>query len=250
MVTEFVAKNITDLTNGFVEITNGFDSTKPWWRGHADVSWNLIPSLYRREHSETNMNVRFRQMAKVRYEKCPEPEDSSGWLFLMQHYRLPTRLLDWSESPLVALFFALDDSSNAEKDAAIWGMAPTKLNLQQGGYESILGADHTELRKLSRQAFVRNAREETDSRTLAVQMSQLDLRHMVQQSVATIHGSSVSINELPEPESFLARVRIPAASKASFRQLLSLYGISRSNLFPDLDNLAQELASLEFEEHA
>lgn len=165
----------------------------------------------------------------------------------MQHYRLPTRLLDWSESPLVALFFALEETSIANGDGAVWGMSPTKMNLQQCGQENIFGTDHSELRKLSTQAFVRNAREEADSRTLAVQMSQFDMRHMVQQSVATIHGRSVPIDELPESESFLARIRIPAASKASLRQLLNLYGISRSNLFPDLENLAQEIVSLEFE---
>ena len=75
---------------------------------------------------------------------------------------------------------------------------------------------------------------------------QSDLRHMVQQSVFTIHGCGTSISDLPEAAKYLARIRIPGNAKIAFRQVLALFGISRHLLFPDLENLAAELASLDF----
>ena len=76
--------------------------------------------------------------------------------------------------------------------------------------------------------------------------NQMDLRHMAQQSMFTIHGCNTPIDKLPGPEDFLARIRIATDSKDYFRQLLTLYGISRTILFPDLENLSQELASLKY----
>ena len=129
-VNEHTAKSVNELVVAAVEIARGFGDTRPWWRGHVNESWNLVPSLYRMQRSESNMNNRFRDLARARYDgECPEHRDLFGWLFLMQHYNLPTRLLDWTESPLIALFFATENPSADDKDAEVWAIAPTKLNL-------------------------------------------------------------------------------------------------------------------------
>ena len=184
-------------------------------------------------------------MAEVRQPSLSVKGDDLDWLFLMQHHHLPTRLLDWSLSPLIALFFPLENSSRDEVDAAVWAMRPTTLNLQQCGKEFILAPENDELFSLSREAFetVRN----TDVRTLAVTMNHSDMRHLLQQAAVTIHGSKTPIDDLPDVDSFLAKIRIPASSKPTLRAVLDLYGFSRAYLFPDLDNLAKELSSMSFE---
>ena len=244
---EYGASSIADLCNAIVAITQGFEDSRAWWRGQANAAWQLVPSLYRLDlaPSESNLNARFKLMAPARRSNCPGPGDAFGWLFLMQHYCLPTRLLDWSESPLVALFFALEECADAQADCALWVLMPTKMNLQDLGREAILMPGSPDLRTLAIEAFVRNSAN-PDIRTLAVLTEQSDLRHLVQQSAFTIHGSSSPIELMPGTDDFLVRIRIPAAARVGLHTMLALLGVSRATLFPDLDHLALELAALEF----
>ena len=250
-MSEYVATDIAELTQAVVAITRGYGDSKPWWRGHSNIDWSLLPSLYRRELSakEHNINARFRMMAKARYANCPRSNAPFPWLFLMQHYRLPTRLLDWSQSPLIALYFALETDVDEASDAAVWALLPTGLNLQQMGEGKICLYGSRSLGRLAAEAFVRNTKK-PDIRILSVLTEQSDPRHMVQQSTFTIHGSNTPIEVLPDADAYLARIRIPEKTKPTFRQLLSLLGISRATLFPDLDNLAIELSALDFNELA
>ncbi len=94
-----------------------------WYRGHADHTWHLKPSLsrWKKLESEAQLIKHFILNAFQFLDKPPETEWE--WIFLMQHYRVPTRLLDWTESPLVALYFALLDvpsSPRTTKAAAVW----------------------------------------------------------------------------------------------------------------------------------
>lgn len=91
---EYSANDIATFTAAIVSATRQFGDTRPWWRGHGNMGWSLQPSLYRKglEKRETNLNARFRMMAKVRHSSCPSSTEPLAWLFLMQHYGLPTRL--------------------------------------------------------------------------------------------------------------------------------------------------------------
>lgn len=99
-----------------------------WYRGHNDSSHQLIPSLARSPKSvdaEMTLVKRFRQNAYPFLDMAPQTE--WDWLFLMQHHGVPTRLLDWSDSPLVALWFAMQGGSDQD-DACIWALQPVELN--------------------------------------------------------------------------------------------------------------------------
>ena len=74
------------------------------------------------------MAVQFRNQARVRHREVPDIKDGASWLFLMQHYGLPTRLLDWTDSPLIALYFAIKDKTTDDEDGVIYGLMPTELN--------------------------------------------------------------------------------------------------------------------------
>lgn len=244
---EYSARNISELVNAFVAIIRQFRGSRPWWRGQTDIEWSVLPSLYRKgfESRENNINGRFLMMAKARYSNCPSKEEAFSWLFLMQHYGLPTRLLDWTESPLVALFFAMETQQSVETDSVIWALSPMDLNMQESNVDRIFMPGSKIVRQLGHDAFVAN-RDNSDNRILALLTDQFDPRHMIQQSVFTVHGRRTPMNDLPQASNYMARIRIPKESKQAFRQILDLFGISRHILFPDLENLARELSSLEF----
>jgi hypothetical protein len=81
-----------------------------WFRGQANSTWKLVPKLLRSPApiNEYNMFATFKLRHPERSARC---RSSFDVLCLLQHYGMPTRLLDWSASALIALHFALDDQS-------------------------------------------------------------------------------------------------------------------------------------------
>ncbi|MGQ3096253.1 MAG: FRG domain-containing protein [Roseateles sp.] len=88
------------------------------FRGHADADWELQSSLERVLGNEwTSENARkFEDLSLERFKskfhlydkENVQPTSKLAWLSLMQHYGIPTRLIDFTESPYVALYFALE----------------------------------------------------------------------------------------------------------------------------------------------
>lgn len=110
-----------------------------WYRGHAKLSWDVLPSVWRgySPAEERNLTNRFRSRAAIRYSPAPGYDAYAGWLSLMQHYGLPTRLLDWTRSPLIAMYFALEDClpldlEGGDGDAVIWALYPSQAALNTG----------------------------------------------------------------------------------------------------------------------
>jgi hypothetical protein len=86
------------------------------FRGHPSKSYSLIPSIYRKPEWQSNEDKIIRQIIL----RCPNEfrhmETAFEKLVKMQHYDLPTRLLDLTENPLVALYFACLDNTDDPKN--------------------------------------------------------------------------------------------------------------------------------------
>lgn len=239
-----VANQLADIIHWGQAKILFFGTTDVWFRGHAKAHWKLVPAVHRTfDYTyERNVNSRFVRRAKTRHGNCPSSDDLAGWLFLMQHYRLPTRLLDWSESVLVATYFAVLEYD--DEPAVVWCMKPTLLNKSQTGEESILEVRHTAADQLFGRAF--SSRVAEVDKVVAVVPAETDPRMMVQQAAPTIHGTTTPIEDIPGSEKFLFKFYVPAKAKKRIRHELDFLGIRKSYLFPDLEHLAEDLASMSF----
>lgn len=110
---EIEVTSIKQLVDELNELSNPFI-----YRGHADCFWKLESSLERilsgswcaekvRKFEEYSL-AEFKSKFHLYDRTNTEPDSTLAWLSLMQHYGVPTRLLDFSESPYVALYFALE----------------------------------------------------------------------------------------------------------------------------------------------
>lgn len=237
-------KDLHDLLNVVANVGTKFPN-EVWWRGQARADWKLVPGVYRRadgERNEYNLVQRFVRMARTRHPKCPPTGELASWLFFMQHYRLPTRLLDWTESPLAATYFAVVEQH--EEPAALWALSPYLLNESQSGTRTLLLSGHVP--KLFNEAYG-GAAQKTETRVAAVHADEVDLRMLVQLSVFTVHGSRQPLEERPDAEKFLLKIEIPASAKPDIHEALVRLGVRESTLFPDLDHLADELRQYTFQ---
>ncbi len=237
-------KDALDAAAAVVERYVGF----AWWRGHARDEWELTPGIFRYPergdffYRETNLAEYFRQMARSRYPTCPGAADFCDWLFLMRHYGLHTRLLDWTESVFVAIYFAACE--HPTDPGGLWALNPTRLNLAQCNTALLMSPGTDDIQRLAKTAFVYD--HGPIGKTLALAPNQVDVRMLVQRGYFTIHGNPTPLSGLPQAQTFLSKFTIPAEAKEGLHNELRWVGIDESSLFPDLDHLCSHLNARRF----
>jgi FRG domain protein len=83
-----------------------------YYRGHADRKWGLLPSIFRTSNGVEKEHLLFRDMVAHIPQSFSECRSALDYLVQMQHYELPTRLLDVTTNPLVALYFACESADD------------------------------------------------------------------------------------------------------------------------------------------
>jgi hypothetical protein len=237
------------------------------WRGQRDAAWDLVSSLERsftaskvidgeRDDREQRALSYFRAHAAGYLGWTPPENDIVSWLVTMQHYGCPTRLLDWTESPFVAVYFAYCDMpENQTKPAALWKydarLAMNALQRQPDdtGLEFPRPRDSGTLADSwsdELNTLVRSHIGAKSSIPLPISPVRPDARMTAQQTILTVdaclEGGVPYPLRTPTHLPLVFKVNLPTEWRREVLRALALMGITAASLFPDTAGVAQHAA--------
>jgi FRG domain len=223
------------------------------FRGTTCATHTLASSLLRLARGRADVHrlelALLRNFRKYAHGEVTRPDSIWDWMALGQHRGLPTRLLDWTYSPLVALHFATNDPGTFGTDGVVWCVnfveankrlpAPLRRILEQEGSDTftveMLGAFKS-LRAfdaLKRTPFV-----------VFMEPPAIDRRILNQLALFSLMSNpDARLDDWLEQHPELCRkVPVPASLKWEIRDKLDQANVNERVLFPGLDGLSQWLA--------
>jgi len=238
--------SIQDLLESISHIENNLGFDKLWFRGVANGIYGLEPSIFRRNIDATvERELLNKFKVKARPYLTSFNDEYWEWLFMMQHYGVPTRLLDWTESALISLAFALlyREEKHATTDAAVWILNPIKLNK-----DYVKGFRDTELipniiDKTVRKIQVYEDPEIKNDFPVAIYGPLNNERITTQKGVFTLFPfkDRFKIEDLPDSHNFLVKLNIPVAAIPTIKKQLIMLGMTETMVYPGLDSLSKEI---------
>ena len=222
-----------------------------WFRGQSDESWKLAPGVYRHDFPEKTEEGRlrlerhltqdFRAMsAGIRRGDEDEPE----LYFLQQHYRMRTRLLDWTNNALAGLYFAVSPHSNS--DGALFMMDAYQLGPKQKAtfnhksFEGIADSRHPLFQEALHVIFWWDTAKKLPEFIFPIRPDYFDRRITLQRGCFTFHVPNRGVLTDNENDS-LTSYLIPHGAKSDIRKELALLGIDDFSIYGDLEHLSDRL---------
>lgn len=230
--------SVADLLKHLKKDVTDYDG-KVWFRGQAVSTWKLQPFFLRKEKniSEFTLITRFKQNASLLIQRSPS--NYFDWLFQMQHHGVPTRLLDWTESALIALYFAVENHD--DEDGALWILLPTELNKNAKIYseESFYIPSFEDLILKNYDPEVFNQDKISQLYPIAAIAARNNPRMQAQLGVFTIsHRDKTPIEEIGNKQ-HIWKYTIPKNKKSELKKELEILGITKFQLFPELSSIGE-----------
>lgn len=263
---EATVKTLAEYTSLF-ETKMGKVPHNFWYRGSGESDYRLEPTLFRhpiKKDIKSLLSIELELITRFRQRSVPylSGQTLPDWdlLFLMQHFGVPTRLLDWTENPYIALYFALssarsDYSTGSEvftKDAAVWVLDPLMWNqhaLKHMTYkEGVLSVTDTRIKTYAPVSKNFDS-EEMLNEPVAIYGTHNSPRIVAQRGAFMVFGKETRPAELTYsdskyPTDALLKIVIPKDDIAALALALLKIGYTDAVVFPDLEGLARELKRL------
>lgn len=225
-----------------------------WFRGHNDFSYKLNSGLYRGSHDKDEIiqceNDFYNAFVNYGDRFLHNFKDNKEWntLFLMQHYGVDTRLLDWTSSFLVALYFANLNRQNGS-GGAIWALNPKKLNQELKtiyNTEDIYSPGLITLESMPKriQKYTSFFDRDLSMGSFALMPPQNNERLLLQQGFFTVQGTGGSPLEKEIEtglDQYLFKIDLPYDIFDFSNEFLRINNMNRFYLFGDMDNLSKFL---------
>lgn len=233
------AENLPDRISNWPELASlieyfSYFAGHPWlFRGATDARHKLIPKIGRETARASKQNSDTKERERVPYRMNDEravfsmfkqqarahlltpPQSDLEWLAIAQHFGLPTRLLDWTDSLLVAAWFAVENGGADKIDSAIFVTKEVRSIEMEHDGEVLNFADPYSYRP-----------------------PHINPRITAQGSVFVICPRPTEELALP----FLRKITIEHSAQFTVKKRLNACGINRRHLFPDLGGLSDHLA--------
>lgn len=252
----FQLSSVDQLVGVFSELNSNWI-----FRGQRDSSWNIESSLERflkpigfsefARKLEDYFISEFRARAHHYISRDMLPRTKLGWLSLMQHHGVPTRLIDFTEAPFIALFFAFDGHDGAENDAAVWAFNFSKIDNDSFDYLKRFGRlseDYEWVKSNRDQAFDKYVDGNSHELLWVTEPDLHNLRLENQKGTFLLSGKlDKAVMDYLEYESTHGEATakkfvIPGCFRSDIFRLLNSMGIDNRRIYPGLDGLAKDLA--------
>lgn len=218
-------------------------NTEFWFRGQSNAAYPLLPSLLRHKNGAKKEKVVFDTYKRLSQKLMYSHKNEWEMLVDMQHYFIPTRLLDWSENLGISLFFAVSNHQEGN-DIGLNILDPVELNK----YSSKMGIPIVpeECMGLS---YIDNYIKKIPyppTYPIAIKSNLINERIMAQRGMFTVHGDDLTALEKLCPK---AVKKFVIANKAvpEIKEFLEIANINEFTVFPDLHGLSDYINKKYFE---
>ncbi|MCH7965023.1 MAG: FRG domain-containing protein [Bacteroidetes bacterium] len=242
-------KSIAEYLNYIDYLNKKWRNHELWYRGVLNKDYKLVPSIYRDEIWKYNITFAYNLFNEFirparSFNKDYVNFNKWEWYQLQQHYGLPTRLLDWTQGSLIALYFSVRKLEHSISPS-VWVINPFKLNYISIGINKVLYTDKLIQDKDDSiiEKFIYDDKD-LQEYPVAILPTYLDNRLSSQKSTFTVHGLSRDGIEqflFKNNKNNVVQLLLDPSQSKIIKDQLSEAGISEYTLFPDLEGLSREL---------
>jgi len=204
-----------------------------WFRGQANADWKLIPSLFRCDAARASEKKAYDQFVRLgpTILKNGFSDATSDWsnLFDMQHYGVPTRLLDWTTTFGMAVFFA---QPREGADSAVFLINPYKLN------QATMRKRTVNLKFIDYTKKYLSTRITSKIYPFAIEPKCVNERLLAQDGVFTVHGSLRDCLAEQFPKC-IKQIILSRSAAADANKVLDQFGMHSLRVFPDTVGLGR-----------